>query len=368
MTGLNPSEFLFPFFALILGMIIGSFLNVVIYRVPLGRSVVFPGSACPSCGAPIRPMDNIPLISYLLLGGKCRNCKAGIPVSYPAVEVLTGIVFAVIVRRSEAEWTALLELAFAATLIALIFIDARHQLLPNVITYPLFLFALVASALRSGWGAPIVYAFDLSFIFVAPETGFPVIRAAVIGGLLPALAVPGFLLIDKLDLLLFNKYIEWEEMNEDEAAAEDPDAERRYDRTILIVMLLGLACGLAWTIATLTLGHEHQTAFENAYDGLLRASAGAFVAGLLTWWIRAVYFYVRGFEGMGLGDVKLMAAIGAFLGWQGAFSALLIGSIIGAVIGGAMAFRNRTGLRTALPLGVFLGAAAIFVMLWMNRI
>lgn len=366
MTGLNLPQICYPVFAALFGLLIGSFLNVVIHRVPIDKSIVRPGSACPSCGTPIRAFDNIPVISFLLLRGRCRDCGARISIRYPAVELLTGIVFAAIVWKTGASWAALLEMAFASAMIALVFIDARHQLLPNVITYPTFLFALVASTLRAGWGSQIIYAFDFSLIFTSPETAFPVTRAAIIGGLLLSAAVPGFLLVDKLDLILFNKYIEWEEMNEESAGDELLEADRRYSRTIRAVILIGLLCGIAWAAATILLSHDHSPAFENAYDGLLRACTGAFVAGLVTWWIRAVYFYVRGFEGMGLGDVKMMSAIGAFLGWQGAFSTLLIGSIAGAVIGGVMAVRSRSGLRTALPLGLFLGAASIFVLIWMD--
>ncbi len=371
MAGLNLPEIYYLVFALLTGLLIGSFLNVVIHRVPLDRSIVFPGSACPSCGARIRAFDNIPLISFIMLRGRCRDCNARISIRYPMVELLTGLVFVLIVWETGATWVALLEMTFAASMIALVFIDARHQLLPNVITYPTFLFTLVASTVRAGWGSPIIYAFDFSLIFTSAEADFPVTRAAITGGVLLAIAVPGFLLIDKLDLILFNKYFEWEEMNEtastDNIAEDHDEADRRYDRVIGVTMMFGLLCGIAWTVATLLLAGEQTAAFENGWDGLIRASTAAFVAGLITWWIRAVYFYVRGFEGMGLGDVKMMAAIGAFLGWQGAFSTLLLGSIAGAVIGSVMAIRNRSGIRTALPLGLFLGAAAIFVLIWMNQ-
>ena len=90
---------------------------------------------------------------------------------------------------------------------------------------------------------------------------------------------------------------------------------------------------------------------------------GALVGSLPIWWLRAVWFYVRGAEGMGLGDVKLMAVIGAFLGWQGAFSVMLLGSIAGSIIGAILMWRSKEGLKTALPFGVCLGAAALIAML-----
>lgn len=130
-------------FVFAFGAIVGSFLNVVIYRVPNELSIVFPNSACPKCHAPIKPYDNIPVLSWLILGGKCRSCKAPISARYPAVELLTGVIFALVAWQIG--FTAFLPVAliFAAVMISLIFIDAGHMILPNVITYPLFVFAIL---------------------------------------------------------------------------------------------------------------------------------------------------------------------------------------------------------------------------------
>jgi leader peptidase (prepilin peptidase)/N-methyltransferase len=103
--------------------------------------------------------------------------------------------------------------------------------------------------------------------------------------------------------------------------------------------------------------------YENAYGGLLRACAGALFGGGLIWLIRAVYFFLRGFEGMGLGDVKMLSVVGAFLGWIGVLSVLLLGSILGTVAGLILIYRSKKGLKTALPFGVCLGIASLVVML-----
>src|SRR5262249_18774106 len=151
--------------AFILGLIFGSFLNVVIHRVPRGESVVFPGSHCAACGEAIKAFDNIPLVSFALLGGRCRSCRARISFSYPMVEFGAGLMFAAIVFRTGPSWEAPIEFAFACVMIPLVFIDARHRLLPNAITYPAFLFALGAAAARAALGEQSSPAFDVSILF-----------------------------------------------------------------------------------------------------------------------------------------------------------------------------------------------------------
>src|SRR5262245_35635978 len=130
-------------FSFIVGAAIGSFLNVVIHRVPNEESIVFPGSACPGCGSAIRPYDNIPLLSWLLLRGKCRNCKSPISARYPAVELLTALLFVLVYWQFGFGAFLPVALIFTAAMIALVFIDAEHMILPNVITYPLLVFALL---------------------------------------------------------------------------------------------------------------------------------------------------------------------------------------------------------------------------------
>ena len=133
--------------AALLGAVIGSFLNVVIHRVPLGESLVSPGSHCPSCGAAVRARDNVPVLSWLLLRGRCRDCGAPISPRYPIVEAITAAAFAGLVLARGFDDDLWLELPFVACLIALAGIDLDHQLLPNKIVYPMAVYGVVASAL-----------------------------------------------------------------------------------------------------------------------------------------------------------------------------------------------------------------------------
>src|ERR1044072_5550869 len=127
------------------GALIGSFLNVVIHRVPREESIAFPASRCPSCGTAIRPYDNIPVVSWAVLRGRCRSCRTPISARYPAVELLTGVLFALVyLLHSGLTLSMPFDLAFVAAVVALVFIDAEHMILPNVITYPGTALALVA--------------------------------------------------------------------------------------------------------------------------------------------------------------------------------------------------------------------------------
>lgn len=140
LTGLP--DFAGYLFVFALGAIVGSFLNVVIYRVPREQSVVFPNSACPRCGNAIKFYDNIPVISWLILGGKCRNCKNPVSGRYPGVELLTAFFFTLTAWQIGFNAFLPVCLIFVATMISLVFIDAEHMILPNVITYPLLVFAV----------------------------------------------------------------------------------------------------------------------------------------------------------------------------------------------------------------------------------
>ena len=131
----------------LIGLVIGSFLNVVAHRVPLGESLVSPGSHCPGCGAPVKPYDNIPVVSWLLLRGRCRNCGMRISPRYPLVELATAIAFAAVVAVRGFDNDLILELPFVAALIALAAIDFDHKLLPNKIVYPLAAYGVIATLL-----------------------------------------------------------------------------------------------------------------------------------------------------------------------------------------------------------------------------
>src|SRR5262245_15555459 len=308
-------------FAALFGFAIGSFLNVVIHRVPIGKSVVFPGSHCPRCGAGVRPFDNVPLLSYLLLGGKCRDCGDRISFVYPLVELLTALMFVVLLIKNGPNWETALLFIFTSAIIALIFIDAQHQLLPNIITYPLFVFALVATAFRAGWGSQDGTSFQFFLIIPAFQQEFSAGRAALIGGFIIALAAPGFRLIDWLDSLLFDRYLELEELDEQPDAAEiehELVIERRSIRVIYATIIMGVLLAAAWIVMFIGFSKQQPLNYEGAYSGLWHASWGALIGGGAIWWLRTLYFFVRRMEGVGLGDVKMMAGIGAVLGGTGA--------------------------------------------------
>jgi leader peptidase (prepilin peptidase)/N-methyltransferase len=127
------------------GAVIGSFLNVVIWRLPRGESLVRPGSRCPSCQRPIAPYDNVPVVSWLLLRGSCRHCGTAVSPRYPAVELLTAAAFAAVVAVRGLDQDLVLELPFVACLVALASIDLDHRLLPNKIVYPMALYGVVAT-------------------------------------------------------------------------------------------------------------------------------------------------------------------------------------------------------------------------------
>jgi leader peptidase (prepilin peptidase) / N-methyltransferase len=129
------------------GAVIGSFLNVVAHRVPLGESLVSPASRCPECEAPVKPYDNVPVVSWLLLRGRCRNCGTRISPRYPLVELATALVWAAVVAVRGFDNDLVLELPFVSALIALAAIDFDHKLLPNKIVYPLAAYGVIATLL-----------------------------------------------------------------------------------------------------------------------------------------------------------------------------------------------------------------------------
>jgi leader peptidase (prepilin peptidase)/N-methyltransferase len=154
------------------GAVIGSFLNVVAHRVPLGESLVSPGSRCPECGAPVKPYDNVPVVSWLLLRGRCRNCGTSISPRYPLVELATALAFAAVVLVRGFDDDLVLELPFVAALIALAAIDFDHKLLPNKIVYPLAAYGVIATLL--------VGRDDLAENLIAGAGAFAFLLAAVI--------------------------------------------------------------------------------------------------------------------------------------------------------------------------------------------
>lgn len=275
--------------ALVLGLLVGSFLNVVIHRVPAGLSVVHPPSHCPSCQAKIAPWDNVPIVSYLLLGGRCRRCRAPISLRYPAVELLTGLVFLAIAWRfGPGAWTVVCW-AFAAALVAAAMIDVDHQIIPDGISLGGLLVALVVVPLVQGRGGDYVGA------LVRSGTG-----AMVGAGVLWAVAF----LHARISVAMGRRFEHWP----GEGVALPRPLEADY-------------------------------------------------------WLW--------FPGLGLGDVKLLAMIGAVLGPVGVLDSILASSLVGLVMGGLhSAMRGGVGIPFGFAPAIAVGAIATLFLprLWLLRI
>jgi leader peptidase (prepilin peptidase)/N-methyltransferase len=252
----EPAFYLFLFYALAAGLIVGSFLNVVIHRLPRGASVAWPGSTCPWCAGKISARDNIPVLSWLLLRGRCRKCSAPISARYPAVEALTGALFLACAFRFPSLTAWIPAAVLCALSVALAAIDLEHLLLPDALTFT------------------------------------------------------------------------------------------------------GMALGLAlqpWI---------HGVTILEALIGLLAGAGGLFL-------LAEAWLWLRGEEGLGLGDAKLLGMFGAFLGWKGAIATLVLGAIAGALAGIGLIAWRRAESKTRLPFGLFLGLGAVATLFlgtrWLDR-
>lgn len=230
-------------FMLAVGLAVGSFLNVCIYRLPRHESLLFPASHCPSCNRSLSWFENLPLVSWLVLLGRCRSCRTPIGVQYPLVEAITGGIF--VSAYLIYGWTPLLaaRLLFASAMIVLFVIDLHHRILPNVITLP-----------------GIVIGFVLS-VFLPPG-----LRSSLIG---------------------------------------------------------------------------------------IIAGGGVLFA------IGEAYYRTRGYEGLGMGDVKMLAMIGAFLGWPLMLVTLVLASFAGSAVGIGLLISRKGDMKAALPFGTFLAVGAL---------
>ncbi len=255
--------------AFVAGLLIGSFLNVCIYRMPRDLSVVAPRSFCPACEHPIAWYDNIPIASFVALRGRCRHCGKPIPIRYPLVEALTAVLFVVVVSIHGHSLVSVALCLFCALMIGLVFSDLEERILPDE-------FTLGGIAL------------GLLFAYVAP------FQAPFLSLFLP----------------------HW----------------------------------------------------NHRWLSLVDAAVSTAFPALLLWGLGALYQKIRHKEGLGLGDVKMVATIGAFLGLQAAVAAVMVGSLLGSVIGLAYIHLARKDAATyELPFGSFLGAGAILVALFVKR-
>ncbi len=235
------------------GMVFGSFLNVVVHRLPRGMSLLRPGSHCPACGTPVRWFDNVPVLSYLLLRGRCRACRVAISPRYPLVELASGALTVAVVARFGLTLSGLEAMLLVMLLLPLAFIDLEHHLLPDVLTLPGIAVGLAGS---------------------------------LVGGLVP----------------------------------------------------------------------------------LFDAATGAAVGAAVPYAVIVIYRWLRGAEGMGLGDVKLLAMIGAFLGWRGVLLTLGLAATAGALLGLTLIALGRGRRDTELPFGTFLAFAAMIVLFAGDRL
>ena len=229
--------------AAMFGAVIGSFLNVCIYRIPLGRSVVFPGSACGACGRGLAWFENIPVLSYVVLGGRCRSCRASISLRYPLIEALTAAMFAAAWWYYGPGLPFASRLVFGCLLVVLFAIDLEHHLLPNVLTLP----GIAAGFIFSWFGEP------------------------------------------------------------------------------------------GWQASLI----------------------GIVVGGGVLYLIAEAYYRLRHEEGLGMGDVKMLAMIGAFVGWKLTLVTLMMASLSGSLVGVVLIASKRGGMKYALPFGTFLAMGAV---------
>lgn len=242
--------------AFLFGSIIGSFLNVCIYRMPKGQSLVSPSSRCPSCGIPIKPYDNIPVVSFVILGGKCRYCRAKISLRYPFVESLNGLMYALTVWRFGLGVHSPVLFAFCSAMIVITFIDLDVQIIPDSITLPGIVISLIAGSL------------------ILPD---PFMRSSLLG-------------------------------------------------------------------------------FRDAAIGL---ASGGFLFYLIA---------VLSKGGMGGGDIKMMAMIGAFSGWKSVLLTTFAGSLLGSLVGISLMIFKGKGRKTRIPFGPFLAVGAMISLFYGQEI
>jgi leader peptidase (prepilin peptidase)/N-methyltransferase len=166
-------------FVFLFGLIIGSFLNVCILRIPSGKSIVKPASACPKCGAPIRAYDNIPVLSYLLLGGKCRSCKKKVSAQYPLVELLTGLLFFACYRAFGLTPEALKWAVFSGILVVLVFTDLRERVLPDPVNYTGLALGLLLSIFTAPTDGTASWLANRIFDFPPPAPALSIVDAVL---------------------------------------------------------------------------------------------------------------------------------------------------------------------------------------------
>ncbi len=329
------------FCVFVFGAAVGSFLNVCIYRMPAGKSIVTPPSACPACGQRIRWFDNIPLISYLVLRGRCRRCGAPFSARYFVVELLTALLFLAVWLKFDG-WLAPIYWALTGGLIVATFIDFDHFIIPNEITYGGIVTGFVASVLYPPlMNADTVGAAALrsaSGILVGGLTLFLVVEVGKIffGKRKVQLPADTKVVIENGAITLDDETIPWHDM-----FYRESDRIEFYAKTLTFDGRTFENVDVAITETKLIVnGEEH----DLAAAGKIEATADLVVIPR---------------EAMGLGDVKLLAAIGAFLGWPAALFTVFVSSVAGGVVGLLLIVTGKTDWQSRIPYGPYIVLGAL---------
>ena len=354
-SALNAYDVLFRTFAFVFGAVVGSFLNVVIYRLPLGLSVNEPKrSFCPLCKAPIRWYHNLPIVGWLILRGRCADCGAKISARYPAVEALTGILFLAVWMR--ADWLLAFPLwTLTALLVAATFIDFDHLIIPDEITWG----GAAAGALFS-LGIPRLHGTD------NPALGlvWSLVGAAAGYGLLWGVVEAGKLAFGRKRVRLpQTEPFTWKKVSTPEGddaeltiGNEPPDKWSELfsrEKDLLVMDCETLSVG----------GREHRdVSLRCFYNRLeLPPDQGGTTLALdqLETFAGRVREFVFPREAMGFGDVKFLACIGAFLGWPAVLFCVAAGSALGSVVGLGVMLFGAKARSLKLPFGPYLAAGAL---------
>lgn len=356
----------------VLGALIGSFGNVVIWRLPRGESIVFPGSHCPNCDRPLGVLDLVPILSYLALRGRCRSCKAPISARYPLIEALMAALFVVITLRwSPLEYgtAALPLLIVVAMLLMAAIIDIEHYILPDVLTLGALAVALVGA------------------YFTGAAADLPTPGAALAGALVGAGVL---VLINRLGALVLRRFADTKERLH-------PISLDQVNLAALVGAVAGLPWGLAagalsvlvnvvtrrivrvpeplnyglWLVALLLTTTSFTVPTTVAVAGSVMSAGAWALVGAIYWWLHDLR---KGKEAaaaedtdvddepvaMGFGDVKLAAVLGAILGWEKFLVSLFLAVTLGAIIG---VIARIAGGSRLIPFGPYLlagGLAALF--------
>jgi leader peptidase (prepilin peptidase)/N-methyltransferase len=318
----------------ILAALLGSFLNVCISRLPRGESIVLPASHCPKCQSPIRPLDNIPLVSYLILGGRCRACGVTISWRYPLVEALAVALGALVLWQLGPTWAAARAFLLCLAMVATAFTDLETRRIPDRITLPGIVGALVLAPEGLGRGSAGALIGAVAAAVIAAARG----RRAAGRGVPAPPTVEGDDEVDPAEQRRLDVY--W-------AAAWGALAGRQ-----LAVVNLATLTAPAWPVTFRVLSQVDLPV------------AGCLVTGGLFFLVAWVSHAVLGRTGLGGGDIKLAGLIGAALGTGGGLVAAFVGIMLGGVIAAALLVSGRRHFGEYLPFGPFLAAGGIVAAVW----